>query len=126
MLNTPPTFAWYMSGKVFKWLKSLGGLEAVKESNYLKASTLYDYIDRSDFYSNPVAKKNRSIMNIPFILKSPDLDGAFLNEAESENLLNLKGHRSVGGYRASIYNALPLESLNVLVDSMKEFELSQE
>ena len=122
MLNTPPTFAWYMAGKVFRWLKSLGGLEAVKERNYLKASTLYDYIDRSDFYSNPVAKNNRSIMNIPFILKSPDLDGTFLKEAESENLLNLKGHRSVGGMRASIYNAMPQEAIDDLIAFMEAFE----
>jgi phosphoserine aminotransferase len=122
MLNTPPTFAWYMAGKVFKWLKSLGGLKAVKERNYLKASTLYDYIDKSDFYSNPVAKNNRSIMNIPFILKSPDLDGTFLKEAESENLLNLKGHRSVGGMRASIYNAMPQEAIDDLIAFMEAFE----
>jgi phosphoserine aminotransferase len=109
-------------GKVFKWLKSLGGLEAVKERNYLKASTLYDYIDSSDFYSNPVAKNNRSIMNIPFILKSPDLDSTFLKEAERENLLNLKGHRSVGGMRASIYNAMPQEAIDDLVRFMEAFE----
>ena len=122
MLNTPPTFAWYMAGKVFKWLKSLGGLEAAKERNYLKASTLYDFIDRSDFFSNPVAKNNRSIMNIPFILKSPELDGTFLKEAESENLLNLKGHRSVGGMRASIYNAMPQEAIDDLIAFMEAFE----
>ena len=122
MLNTPPTFAWYMAGKVFKWIKQSGGLEFFKEQNHLKASTLYNYIDNSDFYSNPVKIENRSIMNVPFILADNDLDSVFLKESEGNGLLNLKGHRSVGGMRASIYNAMPLEGINELVDFMKVFE----
>ncbi|NCU88732.1 MAG: phosphoserine transaminase, partial [Proteobacteria bacterium] len=122
MLNTPPTFAWYMAGKVFKWIKQSGGLEFFKEQNHLKASTLYNYIDNSDFYSNPVKIENRSIMNVPFILADNDLDSVFLKESEDNGLLNLKGHRSVGGMRASIYNAMPLEGINELVDFMKVFE----
>ena len=109
MLNTPPTFAWYMAGKVFKWIKQSGGLEFFKEQNHLKASTLYNYIDNSEFYSNPVKIENRSIMNVPFILADNDLDSVFLKESEGNGFLNLKGHRSVGGMRASIYNAMPLE-----------------
>ena len=122
MLNTPPTFAWYMAGKVFKWIKQSGGLEFFKEQNHLKASTLYNYIDNSEFYSNPVKIENRSIMNVPFILADNDLDSVFLKESEDNGLLNLKGHRSVGGMRASIYNAMPLEGINELVDFMKVFE----
>lgn len=122
MLNTPPTFAWYMAGKVFKWVKKSGGLEFFKEQNHLKASTLYNYIDNSDFYSNPVKIENRSIMNVPFILADNDLDSVFLKESEDNGLLNLKGHRSVGGMRASIYNAMPLEGINELVDFMRVFE----
>ena len=122
MLNTPPTFAWYMAGKVFKWIKKSGGLNFFKEQNHKKASSLYDYIDSSSFYSNPVNVENRSIMNIPFILADKSLDTLFLKEAEENGLLNLKGHRSVGGMRASIYNAMPLEGVNQLIDFMKVFE----
>jgi phosphoserine aminotransferase len=122
MLNTPPTFAWYMAGKVFKWIKQSGGLEFFKEQNHLKASTLYNYIDNSTFYSNPVKVENRSIMNVPFILADNDLDSVFLKESEGNGFLNLKGHRSVGGMRASIYNAMPLKGINELVDFMEVFE----
>ena len=122
MLNTPPTFAWYMAGKVFKWIKKSGGLNFFKEQNHKKASSLYDFIDSSSFYSNPVNVENRSIMNIPFILADKSLDTLFLKEAEENGLLNLKGHRSVGGMRASIYNAMPLEGVNQLIDFMKVFE----
>lgn len=122
MLNTPPTFAWYMAGKVFKWIKKSGGLNHFREQNHLKAKTLYNYIDSSDFYSNPVSEENRSIMNIPFILSDSELDKLFLKESEACGLLNLKGHRSVGGMRASIYNAMPIEGIHALIDFMKDFE----
>ena len=122
MLNTPPTFSWYMAGKVVKWIKKSGGLDFFREQNHIKASSLYAYIDNSSFYSNPVNVENRSIMNIPFILADKSLDTVFLKEAEENGLLNLKGHRSVGGMRASIYNAMPLEGVNQLIDFMKVFE----
>jgi len=122
MLNTPPTFSWYMAGKVFKWIKRSGGLDYFKKQNHLKASTLYGYIDNSDFYSNPVKIENRSIMNIPFILADSNLDSLFLKESEEAGLLNLKGHRSVGGMRASIYNAMPIEGINQLIDFMESFK----
>ena len=122
MLNTPPTFGWYMAGKVFKWIKKSGGLEFFKDQNHTKAKTLYSYIDNSSFYSNPVNIENRSIMNVPFILADKNLDSIFLKECEEVGLLNLKGHRSVGGMRASIYNAMPIEGVNQLVDFMKVFE----
>ena len=122
MLNTPPTFAWYMAGKVFKWLKSEGGLEDICKKNYFKANTLYQYIDESNFFSNPVAVENRSIMNIPFILADNNLDSLFIEQAEQNGLLNLKGHRSLGGMRASIYNAMPIEGVHDLIEFMKDFE----
>ena len=122
MLNTPPTFSWYVAGKVFKWIKKSGGLDFFKEQNKMKASNLYDFIDKSDFYSNPVKPENRSIMNVPFILADSALDDSFLNESEENGLLNLKGHRSVGGMRASIYNAMPLEGVNELIKFMNYFE----
>tara|TARA_A100001011_G_scaffold399793_1_gene510251 strand:+ start:1318 stop:2394 length:1077 start_codon:yes stop_codon:yes gene_type:complete len=122
MLNTPPTFAWYMAGKVFKWLKSEGGLEVICKKNHFKAKTLYQYIDESDFFSNPVAVENRSIMNIPFILDDNNLDSLFIEQAEQNGLLNLKGHRSLGGMRASIYNAMPIEGVHDLIEFMKDFE----
>ena len=122
MLNTPPTFAWYMAGKVFKWLKSEGGLEVICKKNYFKANTLYQYIDESNFFSNPVAVENRSIMNIPFILADNNLDTLFIEQAEQNGLLNLKGHRSLGGMRASIYNAMPIEGVHDLIEFMKDFE----
>jgi len=122
MLNTPPTFAWYMAGKVFKWIKRSGGLDHFKKQNHLKASTLYKYVDNSGFYTNPVQLENRSIMNIPFILADSNLDALFLKESEEAGLLNLKGHRSVGGMRASIYNAMPIEGINQLIDFMESFK----
>ena len=122
MLNTPPTFSWYVAGKVFKWIKKSGGLDFFKEQNKLKASNLYNFIDKSDFYSNPVKLENRSIMNVPFMLNDDALDSIFLSESEENGLLNLKGHRSVGGMRASIYNAMPLEGVNELIKFMDYFE----
>ena len=122
MLNTPPTFAWYMAGKVFKWLKSEGGLEVICKKNHFKANTLYQYIDESNFFSNPVAVENRSIMNIPFILADNNLDSLFIEQADQNGLLNLKGHRSLGGMRASIYNAMPIEGVHDLIKFMKDFE----
>ncbi len=122
MLNTPPTFGWYLAGLVFKWLKEQGGVAAMGESNQRKAQLLYNAIDSSGFYANPVAKTCRSWMNVPFTLGKPELDGEFLRQAEQEGLMNLKGHRSVGGMRASIYNAMPEEGVQALVDFMAEFE----
>jgi len=122
MLNTPPTFAWYLSGLVFQWLKGQGGLTAMAKQNQAKAGLLYNAIDESGFYANPVAKPYRSWMNVPFTLAKPELDGAFLTQAEAAGLLNLKGHRSVGGMRASIYNAMPIDGVQALVDFMAEFE----
>jgi phosphoserine aminotransferase len=122
MFNTPPTFAWYLSGKVFAWLKGQGGLASMGEINKLKAQRLYDFIDESDLYSNPVFKENRSIMNIPFLLADPELDAEFLHDAENAGLLNLKGHRSVGGMRASIYNAVPIEAVDALINFMGDFQ----
>jgi phosphoserine aminotransferase len=122
MLNTPPTFAWYLSGLVFEWLKDQGGLAAIGENNRKKAELLYRAIDDSDFYANPVAKAYRSLMNVPFTLARPELDGEFLAQAEQAGLTNLKGHRSVGGMRASIYNVISLEDVKALIDLMAEFE----
>lgn len=122
MNNTPPTLAWYLSGLVFQWLKDQGGLKAIAEVNQRKAEKLYGFIDQSDFYSNPVAVANRSKMNVPFILANSDLDKLFLEQADESGLLNLKGHRSVGGMRASLYNAVPEEAVDALVAFMAEFE----
>lgn len=121
MLNTPPCFAWYVSGLVFKHLKKLGGLNAVAEQNARKAGLLYDYIDSQDFYRNPVRRPDRSRMNVPFTLANAELDADFLKGAKAAGLSGLKGHRSVGGMRASIYNAMTLEGVQSLVDYMKEF-----
>ena len=122
MFNTPPTFAWYLAGKVFTWLKSNGGLEAIAKINHAKAKSLYEFIDSSDFYSNPIAIANRSIMNVPFILKDSDLDDHFLHDSKNAGLLNLNGHRSIGGMRASIYNATPQDAIDALIEFMREFE----
>lgn len=122
MYNTPPTYAIYVSGLVFKLLKAKGGLVAMEKTNIIKANMLYDYLDSTDFYACPTAKENRSRMNIPFTLKDEALDEAFLKGAKDKGLLQLKGHRSVGGMRASIYNAMPVEGVKVLVEYMKEFE----
>ncbi|HBV75521.1 MULTISPECIES: 3-phosphoserine/phosphohydroxythreonine transaminase [Vibrio] len=122
MYNTPPTYAWYLSGLVFKWLKSNGGVAAIEKVNREKAATLYQYIDQSEFYRNSVHSNNRSLMNVPFQLAKPELDALFLEQAEARGLQALKGHRAVGGMRASIYNAMPLEGVQALVEFMKEFE----
>jgi phosphoserine aminotransferase len=121
MLNTPPTFSVYLAGLTFKWLLERGGLAEVEKVNIRKAKLLYDYIDSQDFYSNPIAKEDRSRMNVPFRLKSESLDAKFLAEAEARGLSQLKGHRSVGGMRASIYNAMPLEGVEALIEFMEEF-----
>ena len=122
MLNTPPTYAWYMAGLVFQWLKRQGGLQGIGEQNRRKAELLYSTIDNSSFYKNPVAKDARSWMNVPFTLARPELDKTFLAEAKDAGLVTLEGHRSVGGMRASIYNAMPLAGVQALVSFMKEFE----
>jgi len=122
MLNTPATYSIYIAGLVFKWLKQLGGLVEIEKRNVEKSQLLYDFIDSSAFFVNSVAKEDRSRMNVPFTLKDPSLDEAFLKGAASRGLLQLKGHRAVGGMRASIYNAMPLEGVQRLVGYMKEFE----
>ncbi len=124
MLNTPPTYSVYIAGLVFEWLLAQGGLKGIEQRNIAKAKLLYDYLDSTGFYFNPVRKEDRSRMNIPFKLRDESLDGAFLNGAQARGLLQLKGHRSVGGMRASIYNAMPIEGVQVLVDYMREFERS--
>lgn len=122
MLNTPPTFGWYFAGLVFKWLKKQGGLEAVGQKNRAKAEKLYGAIEASGYYRNPVAKNARSWMNVPFTIPNPDLEKTFLAEAGKAGLTNLEGHRSVGGFRASIYNAMPIEGVDALIAFMKEFQ----
>jgi phosphoserine aminotransferase len=122
MLNTPPTFAWYVAGLVFRWLQGQGGLAAIGARNRAKAQRLYETIDASGFYANPVARNCRSWMNVPFTLKNPELDAPFLAAARAAGLTNLEGHRSVGGMRASLYNAMPEEGVTALVDFMKDFE----
>jgi phosphoserine aminotransferase len=122
MLNTPSTYAMYIAGLVFKWLKQLGGVAAIEKINVAKAKLLYDFLDASAFFKNPVAREDRSRMNVPFTLRDPALDAEFLKGAEARGMVQLKGHRSVGGMRASIYNAMPLEGVQRLVQYMKEFE----
>ncbi len=122
MYNTPPTFAWYLAGLVFKWLKHSGGLSVMAERNYRKAQKLYKCIDGSGFYHNPVAVECRSWMNVPFILTDPSLDQIFLEQAATAGLAALKGHRLVGGMRASMYNAMPEAGVDTLVSFMAEFE----
>ena len=122
MYNTPPTYSWYLSGLVFDWLLRNGGLEHMAEINRTKAEKLYAAIDASDFYSNPVAVECRSWMNVPFILADAELDAKFLEEASANDLKTLKGHRSVGGMRASIYNAMPAEGVDALIAFMADFE----
>ena len=121
MSNTPPTYAWYLAGLVFDWIKQQGGLTAIAEINERKAGKLYAAIDGSDFYGSPVAVNNRSWMNVPFTLVDAELDKVFLEEAAKQNLVTLKGHRSVGGMRASIYNAMPEAGVDALVKFMAEF-----
>jgi len=122
MLNTPPTYAVYVAGLVFQWLKRQGGIAAIEKRNVEKAAVLYDYLDQTAFYRNPVAKADRSRMNVPFTLADAALDDAFLKGAQQRGMIQLKGHRSVGGMRASIYNAMPIEGVRRLVDYMREFE----
>ena len=122
LYNTPPTYGIYICGKVFKWLKSLGGLEKMKEINEKKAAVLYDFLDESKLFKGTVNKKDRSLMNVPFITGNDELDGKFVKEAKAAGFENLKGHRSVGGMRASIYNAMPIEGVEALVAFMKKFE----
>ena len=122
MYNTPPTFSLYLAGLVFAWLEEQGGLEAMEAVNRRKAGKLYGYIDGSGFYANPVEPASRSLMNVPFTLANPDLDKTFLGEAESAGLLNLKGHRSVGGMRASIYNAVSEQAVDALIAFMQDFQ----
>jgi phosphoserine aminotransferase len=122
MYNTPPTYGWYLAGMVFDWLLQNGGLDAMARTNQSKAEKLYATIDASSFYSNPVDVPCRSWMNVPFILADADQDAAFLEQAAAKGLVNLKGHRSVGGMRASIYNAMPEEGVDALIDFMVSFE----
>ena len=122
MSNTPPTFGWYLAGLMFKWLKANGGPGWIAERNRAKATKLYDAIDSSGFYQNPVAKHCRSLMNVPFTLAKPELDKTFLAEAKIAGLTNLEGHRSVGGMRASLYNAMTPEGVDALIAFMKEFQ----
>lgn len=122
LYNTPPAYGIYVCGKVFKWLKKMGGLEVMKEKNEEKAKVLYDFLDQSSMFKGTVAKEDRSLMNVPFVTGDSDLDAKFVKEAKVKGLENLKGHRSVGGMRASIYNAMPYEGVVKLVEVMKKFE----
>jgi len=122
MLNTPPTYSMYVAGLVFKWMKQQGGLAEIEKRNVAKAKVLYDYLDTTQFYRNPVAKEDRSRMNVPFTLRDAKLDEEFLKGASKAGMVQLKGHRSVGGMRASIYNAMPIEGLQRLVEYMRDFE----
>jgi phosphoserine aminotransferase len=124
MYNTPPTYAIYIAGLVLKHVKARGGMEAMAEHNRAKAKLLYDFLDGSKFFRNPVAREDRSLMNVPFWLKDEALDAEFLKGAQARGMVQLKGHRSVGGMRASIYNAMPLAGVQALVQYMKEFEQS--
>ena len=122
LYNTPPAYGIYICGKVFKWLKNLGGLEAMKEINEKKAAILYDFLDQSKMFKGTVEKKDRSLMNVPFVTGDDELDALFVKESKAAGFENLKGHRSVGGMRASIYNAMPTEGVEKLVAFMKDFE----
>jgi phosphoserine aminotransferase len=122
LYNTPPAYGIYICGKVFKWLKKLGGLSAMKEINEKKAAVLYDFLDESKLFKGTVVKEDRSLMNVPFVTGNEELDSKFVKEAKAAGFENLKGHRSVGGMRASIYNAMPIEGVEKLVDFMKNFE----
>jgi len=122
MHNTPPTYSVYMAGLVFQWLKKQGGVKKMEEINIAKAQLVYDYLDQTEFYRSPVAKEDRSRMNIPFSLRNEKLDEEFLRQARARGLSELKGHRSVGGMRASIYNAMPVDGVRALVEYMRDFE----
>jgi len=121
MLNTPPTFTWYVAGLVFKWLKRQGGVVRMGETQSRQGREALPAIDESDFYSNPVARASRSWMNVPFTLARPELDKSFVAAAGEAGLVNLEGHRSVGGMRASLYNAMPPEGVDVLIEFMRDF-----
>ncbi len=122
LYNTPPCYDIYICGKIFKWVKDMGGLEEMKKYNEKKAAILYDYLDQSKMFKGTVVKKDRSLMNVPFVTGDADLDAKFVKEATAAGFVNLKGHRTVGGMRASIYNAMPIEGVEKLVEFMKEFE----
>jgi phosphoserine aminotransferase len=122
LYNTPPAYGIYICGKVFKWLKKMGGLEEMKKLNEKKAAVLYDYLDQSKMFKGTVVKEDRSLMNVPFVTGNDELDAKFVKEAKAAGFENLKGHRSVGGMRASIYNAMPIEGVQKLVEFMKKFE----
>jgi phosphoserine aminotransferase len=126
MYNTPPTYAWYLAGLVFAWLKDLGGVKQIAKVNQEKAALLYQFIDNSDFYHNNIASQYRSLMNVPFWLENEELNSEFLAQAELAGLTALKGHRSVGGMRASIYNAMPLAGVQALIEFMKKFALKHQ
>ena len=122
LYNTPPCYGIYICGKVFKWIKNMGGLEVMKQKNEEKAKILYDFLDQSEMFKGTVAPEDRSLMNVPFVTGDADLDAKFVKEAKAAGFENLKGHRSVGGMRASIYNAMPIEGVEKLVEFMKAFE----
>ena len=122
MYNTPPAYGIYICGKVFQWLLDMGGLEVMKERNEKKAAVLYDFLDASRLFHGTVVKQDRSLMNVPFVTGSAELDAKFVAEAAEAGFVNLKGHRTVGGMRASIYNAMPIEGVQALVAFMKDFE----
>ena len=123
LYNTPPAYGIYICGLVFKWLKKLGGLEKMKEINVKKAKILYDFLDNSKLFKGTVEKNSRSLMNVPFVTGNEELDKKFIEEAKNNGLVQLKGHRTVGGMRASIYNAMPIEGVEALVEFMKKFEM---
>ena len=123
LYNTPPCFCIYMAMLTFRWLKKLGGVAAIQEINERKAKKLYDFIDNSSFYTNRINKADRSLMNVPFVSPDADTDAKFIKEATANGLLTLKGHRLAGGMRASIYNAMPEEGVDALIDFMKKFEM---
>ncbi len=123
LYNTPPCYTIYICGKVFKWIKKQGGLEAIKANNEKKAKILYDFLDQSKMFKGTVVKEDRSLMNVPFVTGNEELDAKFVKEATAAGFVNLKGHRSVGGMRASIYNAMPIEGVEKLVEFMKKFEV---
>ncbi|MNT38766.1 Phosphoserine aminotransferase [compost metagenome] len=122
MYNTPPTYAIYIAGLVFKWLKRQGGVQGIEQRNIAKAAALYDFLDQSDFYRNEIHPSCRSRMNVPFFLGDESRNEAFLAQARASGLVQLKGHKTVGGMRASIYNAMPLDGVRALIDFMREFE----
>ena len=126
LYNTPPCYNIYICGKVFKWIKKMGGLSAMKEHNEKKAAVLYDFLDQSKLFKGTVRKEDRSLMNVPFVTGDKDLDAEFIKAAEAAGFVNLKGHRTVGGMRASIYNAMPIEGVEKLVAFMKDFEAKHE